>query len=126
MAIREVSNREDTLDSRDINDRYQELLDAVADEDYDHEDDEQVAEELEILSELISDGENYSEDWLHGATLIHEDYFKTYAQELAEDVGYGDHTDSWPYNCIDWEKAANELKMDYTEVDFDGVAYYVR
>lgn len=27
---------------------------------------------------------------------------------------------------IDWERAAEELRMDYTAVDFDGVTYWVR
>lgn len=31
---------------------------------------------------------------------------------------------NWPYNCIDWEKAANELKQDYSTVDFEGETYY--
>jgi hypothetical protein len=27
---------------------------------------------------------------------------------------------------IDWEQAAYELKQDYTEVNFDGVSYWIR
>ena len=26
----------------------------------------------------------------------------------------------------DWERATRELQMDYTEVDFDGVTYWIR
>lgn len=27
---------------------------------------------------------------------------------------------------VDWERAARELQMDYTPVEFDGVTYWVR
>lgn len=33
---------------------------------------------------------------------------------------------SWPNNCIDWGRAAEELKVDYFEVDYDGVTYLIR
>lgn len=83
------------------------------------------AEELKALLELANEGENES-DWTHGATLIRETYFEDYAKELARDLGEIDGTESWPLNCIDWEKAAEELQQDYTALDFDGVTYYVR
>jgi len=28
--------------------------------------------------------------------------------------------------CIDWKAAARDLQVDYTEVDFDGVSYWIR
>ena len=33
---------------------------------------------------------------------------------------------NWPFNCIDWEKAAEELQQDYMSIDFDGVTYWMR
>src|SRR4051794_17225466 len=39
------------------------------------------AEELRILKELADEAEGYSEDWLHGATLIRYDYFTEYVQD---------------------------------------------
>jgi hypothetical protein len=45
---------------------------------------------------------------------------------LAEDIGAVQSDLHWPNRCIDWEQAADELKMDYTTVDFAGVTYYLR
>lgn len=36
-----------------------------------------------------------------------------FAQELAEELGYMDAKVSWPYDCIDWSRAARELMYDY-------------
>ena len=33
---------------------------------------------------------------------------------------------TWPNNHLDWKAAAEELQLDYTEVDFDGVTYWTR
>ena len=85
-------------------------------------------DELKALKALAEKAENYVSDWEHGATMIRESHFKEHAQELAEDIGAikFDVSSQWPYTCIDWDKAARELKMDYTEVDYDGVTYLVR
>lgn len=62
-----------------------------------------------------------------GEALIHEDHFEDYARELAEDLdGQSIRNASWPMNCIDWTKAAEELKQDYTTAEFDGETYYYR
>lgn len=61
-------------------------------------------------------------------TLIAEDDFEEYAEELATDLGYIDDEQGnrWPFNHIDWEAAADELKQDYTTVEYDGDTYYIR
>lgn len=83
-------------------------------------------EELKALKSLAEEAEGYSEDWRYGATLIRDSYFKDYAQELADDIGAIKSDAGWPNNCIDWDRAARELRMDYTSVEFDGVTYWVR
>ncbi|MGZ8888003.1 MAG: hypothetical protein ACXW1D_00425 [Halobacteriota archaeon] len=83
------------------------------------------AEELAKLKTLAEQCEGYG-DWGHGETLISEDYFTEYAQELAEDCGMVNKDTSWPNNHIDWDAAAEELKNDYMEVDFDGTTYLMR
>lgn len=83
------------------------------------------ATEYKALKDLAEQAEGYS-DWKYGAQLIRETYFKDYAQQLAEDIGAVNADATWPNNCIDWEQAARELEDDYTQVDFDGVAYFVR
>lgn len=82
------------------------------------------ASELLILRALAEQCEGYG-DWHHGETLIRDSYFERYAEQLAEDTGI-DLNQGWPLNCIDWERAARELQMDYTSVDFDGVTYWMR
>lgn len=88
-------------------------------------------EELESLESLLDDckglggDEQWEGDW-YPVTLIRESYFVDYAQELAEDIGVINKDAKWPNNCIDWERAARELRMDYTEVEFNGVSYLTR
>jgi hypothetical protein len=82
-------------------------------------------EEYQVLSECNEDGETI-DDWSHGVTLIHENEFEKYARELAEDIGDVSANPGWPHSCIDWVQAANELKMDYSSIEFDGNSYYAR
>ena len=83
--------------------------------------------ELKALKSLQDEVEGYCPNWKYGAALIRESYFTEYAEELAGDItDYDPRKVHWPFTCIDWEKAADELKQDYTTVDFDGVDYYVR
>jgi len=60
---------------------------------------------------------------------ISESYFSTYAQELADDLGYtggGKEKDNPLLDYIDWDAWAKDLKMDYTEFDFDGGTWLIR
>lgn len=82
--------------------------------------------ELLALEKLAVEGEATTSEWADGAGLIHEDHFQDYAEELAEDIGAIDKNAKWPLSHIDWEAAADELKQDYSTLDFDGETYYVR
>jgi hypothetical protein len=85
------------------------------------------ADELRKLQALQSEAEGYCADWHHGATLIRDSYFEDYARETAEDIHGKELREAhWPFDCIDWKRAAEEVQMDYTSVDFDGVTYWVR
>lgn len=87
---------------------------------------EEDANELRALLSLQEQAEGYS-DWNHGAALIRDSYFEDYARECAEDMhGRALRDASWPFDCIDWSRAADELQTDYTSVDFDGVTYWIR
>lgn len=88
--------------------------------------DEDTAEEFRVLTEFADEASGYAEDWLHGAGLIRESYFETYARDFAEDIGAVKRDMKWPCNHIDWEAAAEELAQDYTTVTWDGVDYLVR
>jgi hypothetical protein len=84
------------------------------------------ASEYAALKALAEEASDYAADWEYGETLIRDSYFRDYAQELAEDIGAVNAQATWPNNCIDWEQAARELRMDYTAVDFAGVTYWLR
>lgn len=64
-----------------------------------------------------------SREWTHGLALINEDYFEDYAQQFAEDIGATNRDMSWPYTCIDWKQAANDLRQDYSSAELDGETY---
>jgi len=130
--VREVSNSDDVIDSRDVIARIEELRDEIeAAEIPDNEiggPNDTMAEEREELAtlEALAEEGSGSADWEHGETLIRDTYFKSYAQELAEDCGMIPDNLAWPCTCIDWDQATRELKMDYSCVDFGGVEYWIR
>lgn len=118
---------DDVIDLRDLW-KQKEELEAIKDsledggELLDFEDDE-----LKALQDLFSEvGEPYRGGEFDEPTLIHERYFEDYARQLAEDIGAIEEDGRWPTNCIDWERAANELRVDYTSYEIDGHTYYAR
>lgn len=116
-----ISNTQDIIDSRDVIERIAELEAEGAEQDTDEGD------EYEMLKELDDDGRNdFGEEWKYGVILIHEDYFVEYAKQLAEDVGAIDREAAWPACHIDWDAAADSLKMDYSEVSVGGEWYWGR
>jgi len=125
-----IDNSLDVIDSRDVIARIEELESEL--EGLTSEADALTANlvdefaELQTLTALADEASGYTSDWQYGETLIRDSYFEDYAQELAEDIGAIDNNATWPNNCIDWERATRELQMDYTQVDFDGVAYWIR
>lgn len=122
------SNCDNIIDSRDIIKRLEELEgnreDLLADgESLDEWED---LEEYEALKSLDEEASGYSSDWRYGEALIADDYFTQYAEELAEDIGAIYRNAAWPLSHINWEDAAEELKQDYTSVDFGGNEYWIR
>lgn len=119
MTITTITCFDAMIDSRDIIDRIEELEDDMENLT------EEEKDELTNLKDLADDASDYSDNWDYGAILIRDSYFEEYAKGFAEDIGAMRKNDAWPYNHIDWKAAANELKKDYTEVEFDGVSYWV-
>jgi len=123
-----VSEAQDALDEAgDLAENLTELQATAeaADTALDEWDQSDEGQELKALLALQDEAEGYSSDWKYGATLIREDYFPEYCQELVSDIG--DLPKDIPgYLVIDWDKTADNLKADYTEVDFDGTTYLVR
>lgn len=127
-------NTEDVLDVRDIIERVEELeseIEAYAEKMDDWQQNADNTEELETLKAILEDlkgyggDEQWRGDW-YPVTLIRDSYFQDYAQELAEDCGMVNTDAKWPNNCIDWERAASELQIDYSTIEIDGVTYWYR
>ena len=88
------------------------------------------AHELKALLALADEAE-CSPGWSHGETLIHEDYFTNYVEELINDcyeLPKEFNSGAWPWRhmTLDYEAAADEEKQNYMEVNFDGETYYIR
>lgn len=115
------------LDSRDLIERLEELQgmrDAFLDNpEYEADLDPEEWTEYNALVSLADSG---IEDWEYGAQFVPDSDFEDYARELAEECGHMADDAVWPFTCIDWEKAADELSHDYTLVTFLGTHYYVR
>lgn len=119
---REIRNIDDVIDSRDVIARIEELREMSESAEWTTDDND----ELTALEALAEQGEQYAPDWAYGETLIRDSYFQDYAEELAEDIGAVNKNATWPNNFIDWEAAADALKQDYTDIEFDGVTYWIR
>ena len=124
--------REDLEDAVTITILKDELNDCDPDEKEDYENN--VVDAVEALQEW---DDEYKEEldelytmrdeisgWQHGETLIAEEDFAEYAEQLADDLyGVKHH---WPFNHIDWDAAADALKADYSTVDYQGTTYLYR
>lgn len=70
-------------------------------------------------SETAEDIASEIEEAYQGKFISDEDF----AQEISDQLDYVDiKNQPWPQYCIDWEYAARELMMDYSEQD----GYYFR
>ena len=80
--------------------------------------------EMEQIKE-IDEIENNVDEFEFGCTLIHEDYFEEYTEEMLIDCG--DLPKDLPtWIEIDWSSTADNVKQDYSEVEYQGETYYFR
>jgi len=84
------------------------------------------SEYQEDLDELNNLENEVGREWMHGTTLIPESEFTEYAQDLAEDISGMPKDQPWPFSHIDWEAAADALKQDYSEAEYQGTTYLFR
>ena len=130
----------DMIDSRDIIDRLEEVIEEIEELEESIEDEQELTEDgykvkrSDELDELIEERDMLEsiceqgsdcEDWKYGVTLISDDYFVEYCQELVSDIG--DLPRDIPsYLVIDWEATADNIRQDYTEIDVNGRVYWAR
>jgi len=121
MATKPISRYADVIDSRYVIERIEDLQDKR-----DSGLSKKESEELDALLALQKVCEG-NPDWYHGATLVSDFYFKQYAMELADDdMEVPLNELHWPYSCIDWNQAAEELRMDYLDVEYLGSTFWIR
>ena len=117
-------NLNDVIDSRDLQDALDEAEDRLSD----HEDgsfplsDEDLAETIRVRDMLRRVADEVGSEWVHGVTLIDEDYFIEYTKGLLDDIG--EIPRNLPsYIVIDWKQTADNLRVDYAEVEIEGFTY---
>jgi hypothetical protein len=114
-----VQEAEDALEECQDDEEREELQKALDDAMADFGDDEK--EELEELDNLESE----IPEWSDGNTLIPEDEFTDYVQEMISDIGDLPRNIPW-YIVIDWEATAENIKADYSTVEYQGETYLFR
>lgn len=123
---RNVSYR--TLDLRELAGELADLRERDGDPDTSEPLDDDDRERFKAIEEIerdlgCGDLASYAAD---EPLAIREDDFAEYAEELAEEIGAIQRGASWPNNCIDWKRAADELAVDYSSFTFEGDTYLVR
>lgn len=117
-----------TLDTRDLEeqqadlesekeDLIDKLKEAVTNLKIWKRDNQKELEELRGLAESI---QGYDD----GVTLISEDDFVEYCQELCEDLGY--ISKDAHFITIDWEATADNIRQDYSSIEYDDQTWLYR
>lgn len=136
--LNDITNTADIIDVRDIIARVEELEEITSiigmsvggEEPEDPPSPDDLLELAELTATLEAlEGMGGDEQWRgvwYPITLVRDSYFREYAQETAEDCGLITEGAGWPNNCIDWEQATRELRMDYSSIEYGGVTYWTR
>lgn len=119
----------DILDIRDIIERYEYLEDSVLSVSAEEADCEELEEAL-ILGKLLDDLKGYGgdEQWRgewYPVTLIRDSYTAEYTEDLIKDC-CDLPRDIPSYIAIDWEQTWESIRVDYSDVEIDGVTYWYR
>jgi len=115
----EILGIEDTLDSREVIARIEDLR-----ENRDTLDNAELIE-LDGLIAFDRTGRNiFPHTWDKGVTLILEFHFTEYTRELAGKIGVISPNIPWLAEHIDWEKAAERLKRDYVSIQLYEANYW--
>ena len=127
---REIRITDDLIDSRDIillleeqKWEIQDLEDQLEELDEDEAEREKINDKIEDIKDeyavwfWFEDQLEDNPEWRHGLFLIAENYFVDYTQEYARDIGAINNDCEWPHMHIDWDGAAESLKVDFEEID---------
>jgi len=113
-----ITNTEEFIQADDIIAR----LDELTTQDWGLDEAEQ--EELLALLPFAAECEANAYGWeSNSETLIRCTSIDDYLQEMVQDTA---EIPELLENYIDWDKWVEDCKVDYTEVTFDGVDYFLR
>lgn len=120
---------DDMIDIRDLIEEIESIEEELFDEDSEPLDTDTFNSYnglLSVMEELRGNGGD--EEW-RGAwypnPLIRESYFTEYAMDLLSDIGDLPRDIPW-YIEIDQDATANNLLVDYSSIEIDGITYYYR
>lgn len=86
---------------------------------------EEWFDDLEVIEEINGVESSVGSEFEYGVTLIEEDEFEDYCRELIEDCGYiSKDFPSWIE--IDWSRTTDNIRIDYSEVEYQGTTYLFR
>lgn len=85
-------------------------------------------EELEEIAEIDRvEDEVCNGEFDFGTTLIKEYDFEEYCEDFVKDCGYlSKDTPALIENNIDWSGIADDMRIDYSEVEYQGTTYLYR
>lgn len=83
--------------------------------------------EYKSIQEIDDVESEVGSEFDYGCTLIPESDFKEYCEELVFEGGYlSRDTPFYLRNNIDWDGVADDLKLDYSELEYNGKTYLFR
>lgn len=83
--------------------------------------------EIEEIEEIDNLEDEIGSEFDFGVFLIDEDDFEEYCEDLVSDIGdLPRDIPSYLYNNIDWSGVADDIKQDYSEVEYQGITYLYR
>lgn len=84
-------------------------------------------ETIDTINDLEEEVNNYGGDDFEDTHFIEESEFTEYCKELLRDCG--DLPSNLPFyieDNINWDGVADDLRVDYAEVEYDGKTYLFR
>ena len=130
LSKRREELKEEILDSFLENfPHYQEMTESFEDIRFEEEEiqswKEDSEDELKEIEEIDTIENELGSEFDYGVALVDVDDFEEYVEDLLDELGYiPKDFPSWIE--IDWEATANNVRQDYTEVEYQGNSYLGR
>ena len=132
LAERREELKQEILDSFLENfPHYEEMTESFEDIRFEEEEIESwkqyFEDELKEIEEIDDVENELGSEFEYGVTLVDVDDFEDYCEELIEEFGYiHKDTPQLIKNNIDYKGIAEDMKYDYTEVEYQGNNYLGR